>query len=97
MEAQVYPAVVVASPLRGHGSSGPVPGELLQYVDDTGSAVATHSQEEFLTIVGIVLASQQVRTMIQSLIAKSNEVKHPPTVPVEVLDQPPAPQQDQPI
>jgi hypothetical protein len=75
----VYPVTVEAECFLPAGIDAVLPAlkanDLLQGVDKSKPKAAT--QEEFLDLVGKVLRSQQVKSLIQSLIARINEQRPP--------------------
>src|SRR5205823_3498863 len=78
--------LVLAVPLYDHPEAGEYAGPLAKQGDPWYlRGVLAHTQTEFLTLLSAVLKSTSVLSVIQSLIARSNEVQFPPGVKIEVL------------
>ncbi len=84
----VYPVVVEAEPLSTfHDEDVPLP-TWFKAESDWSSAKTARTEEAFVEILKCVLQSQQLNSVIQSLIARSNEVtRRQSEVPTDQVDE----------
>jgi hypothetical protein len=85
---RIYPAVVTSRSL--HRGDRSIPDEILIQIPENESynSFPCFTSNEFVNVVAQVLRSVDVQSVIESLIAKSNEAMTPGAyVPVENLDE----------